>query len=42
MTYLFRLVKQAFQKQDKGLMPSDDTFTKNIISRITAYLSMAK
>ena len=42
MIYLFRLVKQVFQKQDRGLMPSDETFAKNIVSRITAYLSMAK
>lgn len=41
LTYLFRLVKQAFQRRDKGLMPSDNTFAKNIVSRITAYLSMA-
>lgn len=26
LVYLFRLVKQAFQKQDRGIMPSDKTF----------------
>lgn len=37
---LFRLVRQAFQKQDPRIMPSDKTFTRNIVGRIKAYLSM--
>ena len=42
LVFLFRLAQQVFQKQDRRLMPSDDTLCKNICSRITAYLSMVR
>lgn len=42
LVYMFRLVKEAFQKRDSKLMPSDQTFTKNIVGRIHAYLSMVQ
>lgn len=42
LVYLFSLVKQAFQKQDRSIMPSDNTFAKNIVTRICRYLDFAK
>lgn len=38
LTYLFRLAKRAFQKQDKRLMPSDRELAGNVFARIEAYL----
>ena len=42
LVYLFVLVKQAFQRRDSGIMPSDKTFAKNIVTRICRYLDFAK
>lgn len=42
LIYMFVLAKSAFQKRDKRLLPSDETFSKNIISRIKAYLQRTK
>ena len=40
--YLFSLVKSVFQRRDRGIMPSDNTFAKNIVKRICRYLDFAK
>lgn len=42
LVFLFRLVRSAFQRQDRSIMPKDETFTKNIVSRIRTYLDFAK
>lgn len=42
ITMMYYLAKQVFQKQDKRLMPSDQTFSNNIFSRINVYLQRAK
>lgn len=38
LTYLFRLVKRAFQKQNRKLMPSDRELAGNVFARIESYL----
>lgn len=38
LTFMFRLAKSAFQKQDDRLMPKDETYKDNIASRIQAYI----
>lgn len=42
LVFLYALKNQVFQKQDRRLMPSDETLADNIFSRIKAYLSMTK
>lgn len=42
LVYLFSLVKSVFQRKDSGIMPSDKTFTRNIVKRICRYLDFAK
>ena len=42
LVYLFSLVKSGFQRKDSGIMPSDKTFTRNIVKRICRYLDFAK
>ena len=34
LTFMFRLAKSAFQKQDDRLMPKDETYKDNIASRL--------
>lgn len=38
LTFLFALAKKAFQKQDKTLLPTDETFSENIVLRFTKSL----
>lgn len=42
ITFMYVLAKSAFQKQDKRLMPSDETLANNIFSRINVYLNRTK
>lgn len=42
LVYLFSLVKRAFQPRDRRIMPSDKTYTRNIVKRICRYLDFAK
>lgn len=36
---MYRLATSVYQKRDKRLLPSDETYTNNIFSRIRAYLN---
>lgn len=38
ITFMFSLVKRAFQPRDSRLMPSDQTLADNVFARIGAYL----
>lgn len=38
LTFMYYLAKSAFQKKDSRLMPTDETFTTNISSRLVSYL----
>lgn len=42
ITFMYRLSQSVFQKQNKGLLPSDETYSNNIFSRIRAYLDRTK
>lgn len=39
ITFMYLLSKSVFQKQDKRLMPTNETFAKNIMARIGVYLN---
>lgn len=42
ITMMYLLAKSAFQKKDKRLLPSDETYSNNIFSRMKAYLQRTK
>lgn len=42
ITFMYFLANSVYQKQDKRLMPSDETFANNIFSRINVYLNRTK
>lgn len=42
ITFMYFLANSVYQKRDKRLMPSDETFANNIFSRINVYLNRTK